>query len=109
MVFHIVNSIAVSNMEEKPVVGAAPFRNDSQEVQFQGSRFDVKTLRYEVDGADETVKSLASSMGKWSSLRRSQMPRMNDLENGSGEEDDGDVDDFTAGTSSMTSSVALKN
>ena len=37
------------------------------------------------------------------------MPRMNDLENGSsGEEDDGDVDGFTAGTSSATSSVALK-
>ena len=97
-------------MEEKPVIREPLLSgNDSQEVQFQGSHFDVETLRYEVDGADETVKSLASSMGKWSSLRRSQVPRMNDLENGSsGEEDDGDVDDFTAGTSSMTSSVALK-
>ena len=44
-------------MEEKPVIREPLLSgNDLQEVQFQGSHFDVETLRYEVDGADETLK-----------------------------------------------------
>ena len=98
-------------MEDKPVIREPLLSgNDLHEAHFQGSHFDVETLRFEADGADETLQNLASSMDKWSSLRTSKMPQMNELENGSssGEDDDGDLDGFKASTSSMTASLTLR-
>ena len=104
----LIFSSPAIDMEQKSSIGEPLLSGDDvQEEDPQSSYFDIETLRYEADEADETLTNLAASMGKWSSLRRSKMQRMNDLENGSSDEDD-DFGGPMASAASATASITLR-